>query len=83
MASQQAAAAGKDGSSNAAVAARLLSIEALSAKLVEWAPEVGTAVLHSCTIKLLQKHDKAACISRVHAVQQKLKNQQLWPRLLI
>ena len=37
---QQAAAKAKDGSSNAAVASRLLSTEALTDKIIEWAPEV-------------------------------------------
>ena len=37
---QQAAAKAKDGSSNAAVASRLLSTEALMDKIIEWAPEV-------------------------------------------
>ena len=39
--SQQAGAKVKDGNSNAAVAARLLSAEALTGKVLEWAPEVG------------------------------------------
>ena len=40
------------------MAARLLTTEALSAKILEWAPEVGTAVLHSRSRNPLQKHDK-------------------------
>ena len=40
-ASQQVGAKGKEGSSNAAVAARLLSASALTEKVLEWAPEVG------------------------------------------
>ena len=38
--SQQGAAKAKEGQSNAAAAARLLSIGALTAKILEWAPEV-------------------------------------------
>lgn len=45
---QQAAAKAKDGSSNAAVASRLLSTEALMDKVIEWAPEV-----HSCFTTLM------------------------------
>ena len=44
---QQAAAKAKDGNSNAAVASRLLSAEALMDKIIEWAPEV-----HGCCLSL-------------------------------
>ena len=44
---QQAAGKAKEGDSNAAAAARLLSTEALMDKVIEWAPEV-----HSCSLSL-------------------------------
>ena len=40
---QQAAVKGKEGNSNAAVAARLLSTAALTEKVIEWTPEVSPA----------------------------------------
>ena len=44
---QQAGAKAKDGNSNAAAASSLLSTEALTDKVIEWAPEV-----HSCCLSL-------------------------------
>ena len=53
--SQQAAAKAKEGNSNAEIAARLLSSAALTAKVLEWAPEVSPALLASLCLLQHQK----------------------------